>query len=145
MTRRNILLLLLSLFVGPGIGGVVFLLLAGFVDAIVGESGTAFMGSFWPIVLFAAYVLGAVPGLLSGIAMIVLSNVVPNRFGRLATATLVGAVISPACIATILFADMSRAANSSTMLIVIAIVGAVSALACNSIVEARHPLPVATA
>ncbi len=143
--RRNTMLLLLSIFVGPGIGGVAFLVLSTVVDGAFGKSGAATMASYWPLVLLGGYALGAVPGLLSGIAMIVLSNLVPSRAGRLLVSLLVGAILSVGCIVAMLFHTVGTAFAEPIFLAVIAIVGGLSALACTAIVEARHPLPTSEA
>jgi hypothetical protein len=139
MIRRNTALLLLSLFVGPGIGGIAFLLLTIIVETAMGRA-TPFFGSFWPMALFGGYVLGAVPGLLSGIGMIILSNFVASRVLRLAASALVGALVSVLCITVML--TSGGAAPNVTILAVIALTGAISALSCMAIVEARHPLPI---
>ena len=143
MIRRNTALLLLSLFVGPGIGGIAFLLLTIIVETAMGR-GTPFFGPFWPVALFGGYVLGAVPGLLSGIGMIVLSNFVASRVLRLAASALVGALVSVLCI-TVMLTSGGAAAPNATILAVIALTGAISALSCMAIVEARHPLPTGDA
>ena len=88
---------------------------------------------------------GAVPGLLSGIAMIVLSDLIPCRAGRLVASVVVGAVLSVGCILAMLFHTVDMGFAEPILLAVIAAVGAISALACMAIVEARHPLPAAGA
>ena len=143
LRHRNTTLLLLSVFLGPGIGSIAFIILSALADALFGKSGAAVMGAYWPLVLLGGYVLGAVPGLLSGIAMIALSSLVPTRAGRIVASVLVGPVLSVGSVTAILFHTVGPASAEPILLAVIAIVGAVSALACTAIVEARHPLPVA--
>jgi MFS family permease len=141
--RRRNTMLLLSVFVGPGIGSVTFLVLNALAGAALGKSGAASMVSCGPLVLIGGYMLGVVPGLLSGIAMIVISTLVPTRAGRLLASVVVGAVLSVGCIMAMLFHTVGVAFAEPILLAVIAIAGGLSTLACIAIVEARHPLPVA--
>lgn len=142
---RNIWLLVVSLVIGPAIGGTVFFAFASITDAVIVHSGGGsageFLGNNWPIILIAAYTLGMVPAFVSAILMITVMRWLPQRWQRLTAAPIVGALVSAAAIGVFLFADDVNSVDDISIISGVALTGAISALCCVGLVELWQPLP----
>jgi hypothetical protein len=142
---RNIWLLVVSLFIGPAIGGLVFFAFAAIADGIIvesaGGSASGFLGENWPIILTAAYALGVVPAAVSAVVMMVVGPLLPMRWQRLVAALLVGALVSAATIGFFLFSDDVNSVDDITIISLVAATGAISAFCCFGLIELWHPLP----
>lgn len=146
MTRRSVWTILSAVVLGPAFGGLTFMVLIAITDAMAPQPpnpATVFgVDDYWPIILAGAYVLGAVPGILSAIAMIVLTRWLPTTWQRFLVAPAVGGAISALCLSFLLLGEGIFSSLYSLMVLgVIAASGAVAALACLAIVELFHPLP----
>jgi hypothetical protein len=146
MSRRNVWLVITSLAVGPAFGGLTFIVLAGITDALASPNprpATVFgIDDYWPIILTGAYVLGAIPGMVSAAIMIFVTRWLPRLWQRLVVAPLIGAVISLAGLSFLLFMDNQGSVDDLMIGLVIMASGAVAGFACLAIVELFHPLPV---
>ncbi len=146
---RNIWLLVVSLFLGPAIGGLVFFAFAavtdGFIAHSASQSATGFLGENWPIILVAAYVLGAIPAGMSAVVMMIVGRFLPHRWQRLLASPVVGAIVSAAAIGFFIFADDTNSVDDFIIIGGVALTGAVSAFFCVGLIELWHPLPKPTA
>ena len=146
MTRRNIWLIITSLAVGPAFGGLTFIVLAGITDAMASPNPrpptVAGIDDYWPIVLTGAYVLGAIPGIISAAIMIFVTRWLPLLWQRLVAAPLIGAVVSLLGLSFLLFMDNQGSVDDLMIGLVIMASGAVAGIACLALVELFHPLPV---
>lgn len=143
MGRRNVWLVLVSVFVGPLVGALTFMAVTSAVDAFAygsGEAAYGFLRENWPVVLVAGYVFGAIPGLVFAIVMIVLARHVLRVGQRLAAAAIVGAVTSLALLSTVLFGG-SLGGLDWIMLTALALTGAAAGTVSLALVEWLHPLP----
>ncbi len=142
---RNIWLLVVSLFLGPAIGGLVFFAFATVTDGIVthaaGRSAASFLGENWPIILVAAYVLGSIPAGISAVITIVSSRFLQYRWQRLVVGTAIGGLVSAITIGVFIFADETNSVDDFIIIGGVALTGAVSAFCCVGLVELWHPLP----
>jgi hypothetical protein len=147
MTRRSTWMIVTSMALGPAFGGVTFMALAALTDASAppppNPSAVFGMDDYWPIIMVASYVLGAIPGLVSALFMIVLTPRLPRVWQRLAVAPVIGAVISAASLSFLLLGEGIFTSLYGLMIMgVIAASGAVAAIACMAVIELFHPLPV---
>jgi len=145
MTRRNIWLIITSLAVGPAFGGLTFITLAGITDAMASPNPrpptVAGIDDYWPIILTGAYVLGAIPGIVSALILIFVTRWLPLLWQRLVVAPLIGAAISLLGLSFLLFMDNQASVDDLMIAGVILLSGAVAGIACLAIVELFHPLP----
>ncbi len=144
MIKRNIWLLVVSLFIGPAIGAVTFLTLVNIIDggsASSNASAQAFTDDYWPLVLMFAYVVGWLPAGISAIIMMLVTRFLPTRWLRLITGTVIGAIVSAAYIGLFIFADHTNSMDDFAILGIAALTGGVSALFCIALIELFHPLP----
>lgn len=145
MTRRTVWLIITSLVVGPAFGGLTFIVAATLTDAAAtpANSGPILMSidDYWPIVLTASYVFGAVPAFLSAIVMAIATRWLPTLWQRLVAAPVIGALVSMACLSFILFTDGHGAVDDWMIMGVIAFSGVVAGFASLAVVELFHPLP----
>lgn len=141
MTRRTVWLGITSLVLGPAFGGLTFMVAAGVTDP--GASGDALpLEGYWPIIVTAAYILGAGPALISAIIMAIATRWLPAMWQRMLVAPMVGALISIAILNLILFSDGHGTIDDWMITGVVAMSGAVAGTACLAIVELFHPLPL---
>ena len=146
MTPRSVWMIVSAVALGPAFGGLTFMVLTAIVDAMAPQPPNPAVvfgiDDYWPIILVASYVLGAIPGMLSAATMIVLTRWLPALWSRLLVAPLVGAVISAVCLSFLLLGEGVFGSLYGLMVLgVIAASGAVAAVACLAIVELFHPLP----
>jgi hypothetical protein len=145
VTPRNVWLVITSLAVGPAFGGLTFLVAAGVTDAMVSPgprpATVAGIDDYWPIILIGAYVLGAIPGIVSAAIMIVVTRWLPLLWQRLVAAPLIGAVVSLLGLSFLLFMDNHGSVDDLMIAGVFMLSGAVAGLACIAIIELFHPLP----
>jgi hypothetical protein len=142
---RNIWLLVVSLFLGPAIGGAVFFAFATITDGIIvhsaGGSASNFLGDNWPIILIAAYTLGVIPAGVSAIIMMIVVRWLPQRWQRLVAGPVIGALVSAAGIGIFIFADDVNSIDDFVIISGVALTGAVSGFLCIGLIELWHPLP----
>ncbi len=142
---RNIWLFVVSLFIGPAIGAPVFFAFAAVTDGIIvhsaGQSASSFLGDNWPIILVAAYTLGAIPAVVSSVIIMLVSRFLPQLWQRLAAGPVIGAVVSAAIIGLFLFSDDVSSVDDVIIISGVALTGAVSAFCCVGLIELWHPLP----
>ena len=142
---RNIWLLVVSIFIGPLIGGLVFFTFATVTDGIIvhsaGGSASSFLGDNWPIILIGAYTLGVIPAGVSAVIMMIVGRFLPQRWQRLVVGPVIGAVVSAAAIGVFLFADDVNSVDDFIIISGVALTGAVSAFLCVALIELWHPLP----
>lgn len=149
MTRRDVWLIITSLGVGPGVGALAFMLAVILTDATASPTrpnmpnGLAFVTDYWPAILTAGYVLGAVPGLASAVIMSLLTRVLPRRGHRLMVAPLVGAVVSVAILSFALFGQRGPTLGDLMLIVSVLFAGAIAAFICLALVECFHPWPPA--
>lgn len=146
MTPRSVWMIVSAVALGPAVGGLAFIVFVGVTDAMgpqPSNPATVFgIEEYWPIIMVASYVLGAIPGLLSAAAMIVLTRWLPALWQRLLVAPVVGGAISAVCLSFLLLGEgMFGSLYSLMVLGAIAASGALAALACLAVVELFHPLP----
>jgi len=142
MTRRDVWLAIVSVFVGPLIGSLTFIATASVIDAVVYAGNVPAPSVFlenWPFILSTGYVFGAVPWLLFAIIMAVLSRRLPLR-GRFSAAVLVG-VMASVTILGFALSGGSRPAVDWMVLASVAFTGAMAGVASLALVEWFHPLP----
>ena len=143
MTRRDVWLAIISVFVGPLIGSLTFIATASAIDAVVYAANAPVSNLLlenWPIVLSSGYVLGAAPGLLFAITMAILSRRLPTLRGRFSAAGIVGAVTSIAILSFALFGGF-RSSIDWVVLASVAFTGAVTGVFSLALLEWFHPLP----
>ncbi len=141
MSRRDLWLGLVSVFVGPLIGGVTFIAAAIAIDAMVyGEGTPNFMAQHWPIILTAGYVFGTIPGLVFAVIIAVLSRRIAALRQRLLVAAIVGAVVSVGLLSLVLFGG-SLSGLDPVVAAALGITGAVAGVISLGLVEFFHPLP----
>ena len=143
MGRRNVWLVLVSVFVGPLVGALTFMAVTSAMDAFVyggGEAAYGFLRENWPVVLMAGYVFGAIPGLVFAVVMIILARHIPRTGQRLVAAAIVGAVASVTMLSTVLFGG-SLGGMDWIMLIALSLTGAAAGTVSLALVEWLHPLP----
>ncbi|UJW85204.1 hypothetical protein [Devosia sp. SL43] len=141
MTRRNVWLALVSVFIGPLIGSLTFVAAALAWNLLFyGTDPSAnFLLRNWPIVFTSGYVFGFVPALAFAIAMAFLSRQLPKLHQRLIAAPIVGALLSIAILSLVLFGQ-SFGGFDLAMLLILGSTGAVAGLVCQAIIEPFHPL-----
>lgn len=145
MTKRNVWLILVSLFIGPAVGALTFLVFVTLTDSASGASSAhseRFVSDYWPLVLMFAYVVGFIPAALSATIMIVVTRYLPTIWHRLAAGTAIGAVVCAISIGIFIFTDDTSSVDDIIILGGAALTGAISALACVALIELFHPLPV---
>ena len=98
MTRRDVWLGLVSVFVGPLIGGLTLIVAVSVIAVIMpGNPMTATLTiGHWAGILAAGYVVGLVPGLVFAVIMAVLSRHLPRRWQRLLAAVIFQPLPTPA-------------------------------------------------
>ncbi|KQW79324.1 hypothetical protein ASC89_13625 [Devosia sp. Root413D1] len=142
---RNIWLFVVSLFIGPAIGALVFFAFAAITDGIIvhaaGQSASNFLGENWPIILIAAYTLGAIPAAISSVIIMLVSRFLPQLWQRLVAGPVIGALVSAAVIGLFLFSDDVSSVDDVIIISGVALTGAVSAFCCVGLIELWHPLP----
>jgi hypothetical protein len=146
MTPRSVWMIVSAVALGPAFGGLTFMVLTAITDAMGPQPPNPAVvfgiDDYWPIILVASYVLGAVPGMLSAAAMILLTRWLPTLWQRLLVAPVVGGAISAVCLSFLLLGEGIFGSLYGLMVLgVIAASGAVAALACLAIVELFHPHP----
>lgn len=145
MTPRSIWTVIASFAIGPGFGGLSFIVLSVVTDSLLVERPrgptVAGMEDYWPAVMIGAYVLGAIPGIVSAAIMIVLTRWLPHIWQRLLVAALVGAVVSLAGLSFLILSDASISDYDLMIGSVIMASGALAAVASLAVVELFHPLP----
>ena len=142
MTRRDVWLAIVSVFVGPLIGSLTFIAAASVIDAVAYAGNASTPSVFlenWPIVLSTGYVFGAVPWLLFAIAMAILSRRLRTLRGRFLAAALVGPVASVAILAFALAS--SSPVVDWVVLASVVFTGTVAGVVSLALVEWFHPLP----
>lgn len=142
MTRRDLWLGLVSVFLGPLIGGLTFIAAAIAIDAVVyGPAGTPnFMAEHWPVILTAGYVFGTIPGLVFAVILALLSRRIAAWPQRLAVAAVVGAVVSVGLLSLVIFGE-SLSGLDPVVASALGITGAVAGIVSLGLVELFHPLP----
>jgi hypothetical protein len=146
MTARNVWLVLTAIFVGPLIGSAVFMAFAYITDGLVARGSrppqtTNFFADYWPIILIAAYVLGAIPAFISAILVAFIAPRFSRLWERLVAALLIGATTSGIIIGLFIFSDDAGSVDDVIIISGVALTGAISAVLCLFIVEFFHPLP----
>jgi len=146
MTPRSIWMIVTAVALGPAVGGLAFMVFVGITEAMGPQPpnpATVFgVEEYWPIILVGAYVLGAIPAMLSAGAMIVLTRRLPALWQRLLAAPVVGGAISAVCLSILLLGEGIFTSLYGLMVLgVIFASGAVAALACLAIVELFHRVP----
>jgi hypothetical protein len=146
MTARNVWLFLTAIFVGPLIGSAVFMAFAYITDGLVAQASrppttSNFFADYWPIILIAAYVLGAIPAFISAILVAFIAPRFAKLWERLVAALLIGATTSGLLIGLFIFADDAGSVDDAVIIGGVALTGAVSAVLCLLLVELFHPLP----
>jgi hypothetical protein len=147
MSGRNIWLIITSLVVGPAFGGLTFITLAGITDAMASPNPrpptVAGIDDYWPMILIGAYVLGAIPGIVSAAIMIFVTRWLPRLWQRLATAPLIGGVVSTAGLSFLFWGQSGFGSLYGLMVLgTFMLSGAVAGFACLALVELFHPLPM---
>jgi hypothetical protein len=143
MTRRDVWLAIVSVFVGPLIGSLTFIATASAIDAMAYAGNAPVPSVFlenWPFVLSTGYVFGAVPWLLFAITMAILSRHLPTLRGRFSAAALVGVMASGAILGFVLSGG-SRPTVDWVVLASVAFTGAMAGVVSLALVEWFHPLP----
>jgi hypothetical protein len=127
MTRRDVVLALVSVFVGPLVGGLTFIAAASALDAMSRSGSTSpnYLLEYWPAVLGTGYVFGTIPGFIFAVIMAVLWRRLPLLVQRLPVAGLVGAFVSVALLSLVVFGESLRGLD----LVVMAALGASGAMA----------------
>ena len=144
MTKRNVWLLIVSLFIGPAVGALTFLTLVTLIDGGTAQSNAqaqAFTNDYWPLVLMFAYVVGFIPAGVSAVIMILITRFLPARWQRLLGGTAIGAAVSALSIGIFIFADSANSVDDFAFLGIAALTGGVAALFCIALIELFHPLP----
>jgi len=145
MTPRTVWTILTSLAIGPAFGGLTFIVFAGITDAMTAQgprpTTVAGVDDYWPIILIGAYVLGAIPAVLSASLMIYVTRWLPALWQRLIAAPVIGALVSLTLLAFLVFTDPEGAVDDLMIASAIMLSGAVAGLASIAIVELLHPLP----
>lgn len=147
MTRRDIWLVVTSLALGPALGALGFMLAVIVTDATASPTrpnmpgGLAFVVDYWPVILSAGYILGAIPGLASAVIMSLLTRALPRRAHRLIAAPLVGAVVSIAILSFVLFGGRGPTLGDLMMIVSVLFAGAVAGFGCLAVIERFHPWP----
>lgn len=143
MSARNVWLILVSIFVAPAIGGLVFFTFAALTDTVIlsphGQP-TSFVNDYWPIILVAAYVLGVIPAFVTALIMIFVGRLFPHAWQRLLAGTLVGALVSAIGIGFFIFSDNVGSVDDVIIIGGVALTGAVSAFCSLGLIELWHPL-----
>ena len=146
MTPRNTWTMITALAVGPAVGGLTFIVLAGVTDALFVDRprGPTVAGfeDYWPMILIGAYVLGAIPAILSAGLVIYVTRWLPAPWQRLLAASAIGGVVSCACLTVLLLGTGGVVSLYGLMIAaVIFASGAVAAAISLATVEIFHPLP----
>jgi hypothetical protein len=141
MTRRNVWLALVSVFIGPLIGSLTFIAAALGSDFLFyrTDPSSNFLLRDWPVVLTAGYVFGFAPALAFAIAMAFLTRQLPRLHQRLIAAPIVGALLSIAILSLVLFGQ-SFGGFDLAMFLILGSTGAVAGLVSQAIIEPFHPL-----
>lgn len=142
MTRRDVWLCLVSVFIGPLIGGLTLIVAVSVIDVMI--PGNPMTNSLtvehWPAILGIGYVFGTVPGLVFALIMAVLSRRLPALGQRLLVAVIVGAAVSVGLLTLVVFGQ-SLAGLDLVVLASLGTTGAVAGLVSLGIVELFQPLP----
>lgn len=146
MTPRSLWTIIVALAIGPAFGGLTFLGLAALTDALFVDRprGPTVAGfeDYWPMILVGAYVLGAIPAVLSAGLMIYVTRWLSVWWQRLLAASAIGGVITCACLSLVLLGYGGIASFYGLMIAtVIFASGAVAGAVSLAIVERFHPLP----
>lgn len=142
MTRRDVWLAIVSVFVGPLIGSLTFIVTASAIDAVAYAGDAPAPSVFletWPFILSTGYVFGAVPWLLFAIIMAILSRRLSLR-GRFSAAAVVGVMASVTILGFTLLGS-PRPAVDWVVLASVAFTGAMAGVVSLALVELFHPLP----
>jgi hypothetical protein len=141
MTRRDVWLGLVSVFVGPLIGGLTLIAAVSVIAVMMpGNPMTATLTvGHWPGILAAGYVVGAIPGLVFAVTMAILSRHLLRRWQRLLVAAILGAVVSAGLLALVVF-GRSLAGLDLVVLALLGATGAMAGLISLGIVELFQPL-----
>ncbi len=134
MIRRDVLLVLISVSVGPLIASVVFCIVGSIAAGVLFGSRLALL-QYLAVVVMAGYAFGAVPGLIGSLVVAVLSRCLPKFGTRLLLGSIVGAVSSLPIVVL-----LSSWQNVFLMLAVCP-GGAIAGLVCVGLVEWMDPLP----
>lgn len=142
MTRRDVWLGLVSIFIGPLIGGLSLIAAVSVIAVMMpGNPVTATLTvGHWPGIVAAGYVVGAIPGLVFAVIMAVLSRRLPRRWQRLLVAVIVGATVTAGLLAPLVF-GRSLAGLDPVVLALLGAIGAMAGLVSLAIVELFQPLP----
>lgn len=142
MARRDVWLAIISVFVGPLIGSLTFIVMGSAIDAVAYAGNAPPPSVFlenWPFILSTGYVFGAVPWLLFAIVMAVLSRRLRTLRGRFSAAAMVGPMASVAILGLALAS--SRPSVDGVVLATVAFTGAMAGVASLALVEWFQPLP----
>jgi hypothetical protein len=148
MTKGQLALsLLIYMLLGPPVGAMAFLLMVNAIEVVSGGTGTPLLGLLFgglPFVLTFAYALGAIPALISSLAMVWLMRRGWSFPRRLRASMPIGAAASIAVLGWLL---LGKPGNVPWYLVLgaFALTGAAAALAATLAVEPllrRKPAPV---
>jgi hypothetical protein len=141
MTRRDVVLALVSVFVGPLVGGLTFIAAASAIDALFRSGSTSpnYLLQYWPAVLGTGYVFGTIPGFVFAVIMAMLWRRLPRLAQRLPVAGLVGAVVSVAVLTLAVFGE-SLSRIDLVVMASLAASGAMAGIVSLVIVELALPL-----
>ena len=133
MTARDLQRVMFNLVLGPLIGGVLFFAGAALYEAMVAHTPDILFGGMNPLravlsLLLFAYIVAAVPALLSGITTAVLSHLVRHRATFLILCLLTGAVWSGIIIGWIVITGDTAIAPPPVFITMAAIFGALASL-----------------
>jgi hypothetical protein len=144
IVRRDVELVVLTLVLGPPIGGLVFLFGAFGIDTLTGRAAPPSLSStisVMPMVLVFSYILGGIPAALNAAATVVLSRFLRRPWERLIAAPLTGAALSVLGALWFVFSP-AGGVSPGLFLSLIALTGAVSSLVCVAFIERfGSPLP----
>jgi hypothetical protein len=131
MKRRDVLLLLTSVFLGPLIASIVFTIVAAVAGGLVfGPRDAMVLIQLTPLVVMAGYLFGAIPALIGSIVVAISSRRLTAYKSRLLLGASVGLLASVPLVALFL-------AGSQHVSIAMSLVpaGATAGLACTAFAE----------
>jgi hypothetical protein len=144
MTKRNVWMLLVAIFVAPAVAALVFLVLVGLTDSTTPEGNAraaAFTADYWPLVLMFSYVIGFIPGVVSTTILILVTRFLPALWHRLVAGPAIAALVCAIAVGLFLFSDSIASVDDWAIVGVFALTGAAAALFTVALIELFHPLP----
>lgn len=137
MKGHDVLLVVVSVFVGPPVGTIVFCIVAAVVAAFsFGSRDAVVFIQYLPVALLAGYIFAALPAFIGSVIVAALSRRLPKYKSRLLLGSIVG--LMAALPLAVLLSQYQRIGIAVSL----CPAGAFAGLFCVALAEWMDPLPV---